>query len=213
MPVITENGSLKPRLIILRGSPAVGKSTVASKIASLNSAKKKTHLVIDDFQLFDMRTPCKDKEKLAIKNASLIAKNLLLEGFDVVAEYVFNEPEDLNYFLDFIDSDILGKVDEYYLQQYYLDAPIDKVIKRNQSRSGKRGEYMNVPLLRELYSETEKTKGVFKNEMIFDTIPYSAKQIARIILSDTKAYKNGNVSVIINLPEKDLQRALGSDNE
>ena len=48
--ILTENLQL-PRLIILRGSPAVGKSTIASKVASLNSAKKKAHVAIDNFQL------------------------------------------------------------------------------------------------------------------------------------------------------------------
>ena len=36
-----------------------------------------------------------------------------------------------------------------------------KSSKRNQSRSGKRGEYMSVPLLRKLYAKTSDTKGAF----------------------------------------------------
>ena len=53
MPVLLENDITAPRLIILRGSPAVGKSTVAKKVAALNSAKKKAYVPVDDFQLYE----------------------------------------------------------------------------------------------------------------------------------------------------------------
>ena len=45
MPVLTSEGIEVPRLIILRGSPAVGKTTIASKVASLDSAKKRRILL------------------------------------------------------------------------------------------------------------------------------------------------------------------------
>lgn len=209
MPVLLNNVETEvPRLIILRGSPGVGKSTIASKVAALNSAKKKTYIPIDTIQHMDMRKPCKNKEKLGIKNGAVLAKSFLLEGFDVVVDYVFDEVEDEISFLDFVLGDIMGKIDECYVQLFYLDAHIEKVVKRNQSRSGKRGEYMSVPLLRKLYAKTSDTKGSIPNEIIFDTTPYSAKQCARFILSYGKALKNGKELVDIKLPEKDMQRAL-----
>lgn len=94
MPVLMKNELEVPRLIILRGSPAVGKSTIASKVASLDSAKKKTHIAVDNFQTYDLRPMSKDREKLAIRNSALLAKNFLLEGFDVVVDYVFDDIED-----------------------------------------------------------------------------------------------------------------------
>ena len=134
MPVLMNENMEVPRLIILRGSPAVGKSTIASKVASLNSAKKKTHIAIDNFQTYDLRPMSKDREKLAIRNAALLVKNFLLEGFDVVADYVFDDIEDQRQFMDFIFGDQLGTLDTIYVQQFYLDAPIEKIVKRNQSR-------------------------------------------------------------------------------
>ena len=211
MPVIMSEGVEVPRLIVLRGSPAVGKSTVASKIASLNSARKKTHIAVDNFQLYDLRPMSKDREKLAIRNAALLAKNFLLEGFDVVVDYVFDEPADQEVFMNFIFGDQLGKLDTIYVQQFYLDAPIEKIVKRNQSRNGKRGEYMNVPLLRKLYAKTSETKGAIKHEVIIDTTKYSAKQCAKVILSNREAYKNDQVLETVSLPEKDLARALEED--
>ena len=78
------------------------------------------------------------------RNAALLTKNFLLEGFDTVVDYVFDDIDDLKKFMEFIFSDTLGKIDTIYVQEFYLDAPIEQIVKRNQSRSGKRGEYMNV---------------------------------------------------------------------
>lgn len=211
MPVLMNENVEVPRLIILRGAPAVGKSTIASKVASLNSAKKKTHIVVDNFQTYDLRPMSKDREKLAIRNSALLAKNFLLEGFDVVVDYVFDDVEDQRQFMDFIFGDKLGMLDTIYVQQFYLDAPIDKIVKRNQSRSGKRGEYMNVPLLRKLYARTSETKGMIEHEVILDTTKYSAKQCAKYILSYKEAYKNDETLETVQLPEKDLARALEED--
>ena len=211
MSVLMNENVAVPRLIILRGSPAVGKSTIASKVASLNSAKKKTHIAVDNFQTYDLRPMSKDREKLAIRNSALLAKNFLLEGFDVVVDYVFDDVEDQRQFMDFIFGDKLGTLDTIYVQQFYLDAPIEKIVKRNQSRSGKRGEYMNVPLLRKLYARTSETKGMIEHEVILDTTKYSAKQCAKYILSYKEAYKNDETLETVQLPEKDLARALEED--
>lgn len=211
MPVLTKDNGEIPRLIIVRGAPAVGKSTVAKKIAALNSAKKTTYLAVDNFQLYDLRTMSKDREKLAIRNAALLTKNFLLEGFDAVVDYVFDDIDDLKKFMEFIFSEALGKIDMIYVQKFYLDAPIEKIVKRNQSRSGKRGEYMNIALLKKLYTKTSATKGILAHEFIIDTSKYSAKQCARYILSNQAAYLNDHILETVLLPEKDLARAMESE--
>ena len=213
MPVILSDNLKAPRLVILRGSPAVGKSTIASKVASLNSAKKKAHVAIDNFQLYDCRSMSIDREKLAIRNAALLTKNFLNEGFDVVVDYVFDDIEDQKRFMNFILSVEFVKLDIIYVQQFYLDAPLEKIIKRNQSRSGKRGEYMNLPLLRKLYEKTSKTKGLLAHEFIIDTTKYSAKQCAGYILSYSQAYKNDESLEAISLSEKDLSRSPELKND
>ena len=211
MPVITKNNEEVPRLIIIRGAPAVGKSTIAKKVAALNSAKKKTYLAVDNFQTYDLRTMSKDREKLAIRNAALLTKNFLLEGFDTVVDYVFDDIDDLKKFMEFIFSDTLGKIDTIYVQEFYLDAPIEQIVKRNQSRSGKRGEYMNTALLKKLYAKTSATKGLLAHEAVIDTTRYSAKQCARYILSNQEAYQNNLTLETVQLPLKDLERSLKSE--
>lgn len=208
MPVITSEGVEFPRLIIIRGAPAVGKSTVASKVASLNSAKKKAYIAVDNFQLYDLRPMSRDREKLAIRNAALLVRNFLHENFDVVVDYVFDEPADQAEFMSFVLSSGTGSPCTVYTQQFFLDAPIERIIKRNQSRSGKRGEYMNVPLLRKLYTKTSQTKCSVKHEVIIDTTKYSAKQCAKYILSSREAYRNNDFLETVQLPDKDMARTL-----
>ena len=70
---------------------------------------------------------------------------------------------------------------------------------------------MNVPLLRKLYARTSETKGMIEHEVILDTTKYSAKQCAKYILSYKEAYKNDETLETVQLPEKDLARALEED--
>lgn len=208
MPVLDNEGNSYPRLMILRGSPAIGKTTISKKIASMNSAKKKAHIPVDNFQLYDFRKPCLSREKFAIRNAAILTKSFLLEEFDVVVDYVFDDLEDEYNFMSFLFGDTIGHLKDVYVQKFYLDAPLEKVIKRNQSRSGKRGEYMSVPLLRKLYAKTDLTKGKAKNEIIVDTSSIGVEKCARYILSYTKAYKNDVDCVDIILPQKDMGRTF-----
>lgn len=213
MPVIERNDNseiLVPRLIVLRGSPGIGKSTVTSKVCALNSAKKKTAISVDAMQHIDLRKPSKDKEKLGIKHSALLTKSFLSEGFDVVLDYVFDDITDLQNVIDYIKNSSESKV-HFYLQMFYLDAPVEKVVKRNQSRSGKRGEYMNTALLRKLYQKVSATKGTIENEIILDTSDLSAKQTARTILSCSTALLDANTLVEVELPEEDAKRALADD--
>ena len=203
MPVLDNEGNSYPRLIILRGSPAVGKTTISKKIASMDSAKKKARIPVDDFQLYDSRKPCISREKFAIRNAAILTKSFLLEDFDVVVDYVFDDLGDESEFLSFLFGEELGKLGDIYVQKFYLDAPLDKVLKRNQSRSGKRGEYMSVHLLRKLYAKTDLTKGKAKDEIIVDTTELGADKCAKYILSYGKAWKNDADCVDIILPQKD----------
>ncbi len=129
-----------------------------------------------------------------------------------VLDYVFDETDDLDELVKSIHEDLAKANIRFYLQMFYLDAPIERVVKRNQSRSGKRGDYMNTALLRKLYQKVEKTKGTVPHEMIIDTAPLSAKQTARAIVSCSEALLNGNNLVNIVLPEADAKRALESDD-
>lgn len=213
MPAIKKNGkemTMIPRLIILRGSPGVGKSTVSKSINKINSASKKTYISVDAMQHLDLRPQSKNKEKLGIKNSAVLSASFLEEGFDVVLDYVFDDVDDIENVLKIIRSSI-GE-NEFFVQKFYLDAPLEKVLKRNQSRSGKKGEYMNTALLKKLYAKVDATKGTVPNEVIINTTPLSAKQSARMIISFGKGLLNGVDSMTLSLPEEDRNRALENDD-
>ena len=215
MPVIKKEGPESvyiPRLIILRGSPGVGKSTISKSINKINSATKKTYISVDAMQHLDLRNPSKNKEKLGIKNAAILATSFLEEGFDVVMDYVFDEPKDIENVVNIIRSGMDKAKFNFFMQIFYLDAPLDKVIKRNQSRSGKRGEYMNTALLKKLHAKVDSTKGSITSEVIIDTSPLSAKQTARTIISSAIGKMNGVEQVDVSLTEDDMNRALDLDD-
>lgn len=208
MPVYYENNIEVPRLMILRGAPGVGKSTISKSINKINSANKRTYISVDAIQHLDLRNPSKSKEQLGIKNAALLVGSFLSEGFDVVLDYVFDNTEDID-----ITLDVIRKFNvDFFLQIFYLDAPIECVVKRNQSRSGKRGEYMNTALLRKLYVKVSNTKGVIPSEKVMNTYGLSAKQTARTIVSDPRGFLNGNEEKIMILSDKDSARALEKDD-
>ena len=215
MPVIKnekQGAVFIPRLMVLRGSPGVGKSTVSKSINKINSAAKKTYISVDAMQHLDLRNPSKNKEKLGIKNAAILSASFLEEGFDVVLDYVFDETEDIEETIDVIRSRMNTKENPFFVQLFYLDAPLDKVVKRNQSRSGKKGEYMNTALLKKLYAKVESTKGSVADEVVLDTAPLSAKQTARMIISNAHGKINGVEIADMQLTEEDMNRALDPDD-
>lgn len=213
MPAFKKDSEVSiPRLMILRGSPGIGKSTVSKSINKINSAVKKTYVSVDAMQHMDLRAPSKNKEKLGIKNAAILSASFLEEGFDVVLDYVFDDIEDISSTIEIIAKYLDGKCD-FFVQKFYLDAPIEKVVKRNQLRSGKRGEYMNTALLKKLYSKVSATKGTVENEIVIDSSQLSAKQTARTIISCRMGCINGMEYIEAELPEADLARAMETDDE
>ncbi len=213
MPVLTEEGIECPRLIILRGSPAIGKTTLAKKIASMNPAKKKAHIPVDDFQLYDARKPSLMRERFAIRNAAILTKSFLLEDFDAVVDYVFDNIEDEEGFMSLILGDEFGKLNDIYVQKFYLDASLETVLKRNQSRRGKRGEYMAIPLLKKLYAKTDITKGKVKNEVVLDTSDWGVEKTARLVLSYDKAYKNDEEFANVIFSQKNTKESQEVESE
>lgn len=201
-----------PRLMIVRGSPGIGKSTVSKAINKINSAAKKTYVSVDAMQHLDLRSPSRNRERLGVKNAALLAASFLEEGFDVVVDYVFDMEEDYNDLLSKIREYCIHRTVDYFLQTFFLDAPLEKVLKRNQSRSGKRGEYMNTALLKKLYAKVSEKRGQFAGEQIIDTSSLSPKQTARTIISCAEGHINGTEAATLDLCDADKARALETED-
>ena len=83
------NEKVTPRVIILRGCPGTGKSTISQKVMSLlKRTSKKAYIPIDNIQHFDLRNASRDKFKLGIFHAALLCRSFIAENFDVVIDYV-----------------------------------------------------------------------------------------------------------------------------
>jgi hypothetical protein len=182
-----------PRILILRGPPGVGKSTVAQKVISLVPSSKVALVSIDVLQHMDRRNVSRDKLKLGIYHAVLICRSFAREGFTTVVEYTFDR--DLDFFLEKIFQPHSGPPTPCLVQLFYLDAQFDIVARRNASRP----DPMPVSTLRKIYGETDSGKGNF-SECLIDTSPrtMSSKRIATTILAYDKALVG--INEVVNVP-------------
>ena len=165
-----------PRVIILRGSPGVGKSTIAMKVCTLLHKNKVARVSIDDLQHFDQRNACKDKFKLGIFHAAIVCRSFIQEGFDIVVDYVFDR--DLDFFVDKLLRSHATRLPPCKIQIAYLDAKFDVVKKRNKNRK----DPMPLCVLTELYECCNALKGQFPSEVVIDTTKLSPKGAAKKVL-------------------------------
>lgn len=181
MPVINENDTTVPRVMILRGAPASGKTTVARKLSSLLPATKKAHISIDDLQHFDLRKVSRDKLKLGIYHAVLLCRSFVQEGFDVVVDYVFDQ--DMDFFVEKLFQSHISNLSPCIVQIFYLDASFKVLIRRNEKRESP----MRENVLKELFEACNKVKGKYQGEVILNTDRMTAKGVAKAILSEKTA--------------------------
>ena len=113
------------RLIILRGSMGVGKSTVAQKFRSFPN--KFAYLKIDDFKnIFEHAE--KETRPMFHGAANAALEYLLTQGYSVVMEGVFQNPA-------FIDKAAqVAKKNNVPYKVFELTASIETLIKRDKSR-------------------------------------------------------------------------------
>lgn len=181
-----------PKLIILRGSPGVGKTAIAHKILQLMKGKVAS-VPIDEIRAFDRRkTTTKDKLKIGVINAALMTHTFLSHGFNVVVEYVFDDFLDL--FFDILNE---NNKFEYRCQIFFLSADYETVRKRNIGRP--RG--MEEEVLNHLFHAVQQTLSVENGDILIDTTrpDTSPKKIAKEILDiDNGAlhYINGKRELI-----------------
>ncbi len=118
---------MEQKLIILRGAPSSGKSTIAKRMRNFEA--KTVWLKVDNFKDFfsDDATPFLEYvHGLAI--ASL--EYLLNKGFSVVMEGVFQEPDYIKQAVDMANAkNILCKV-------FQLAVPLEQLKERDKSREG-----------------------------------------------------------------------------
>ena len=170
------------RVIILKGSPGVGKSFTARKLISRFNTTKTARISIDEVLHFDQRKNLsRDKLKLAIFHTAIMVRSFLREGFDVVIEYTFDIPEHLEFLIDKIKRSHTEKLPAADIHIFHLAASIEEVLKRNKTRKDG-SDPLPDGTLKKLYKLCENTAGLVEGEIIIDTNKVPAKNAVEKIM-------------------------------
>ena len=178
--------SKKGKVIILKGSPGVGKSFTARKLISRIKTTKTARISIDEVLHFDQRRNLtKDKLKLAKFHTAIMVRSFLREGFDVVIEYTFDLPEHLEFLIDKIQRSHAEKLRAADIHIFHLTASIKEVEKRNKTRKDG-SDPLPAGTLKKLYKSCEKTAGRVQGEIIINTDKVPVKKAVEKIMGTVR---------------------------
>ncbi len=162
--------------IIIKGSPGVGKTYIARKLANKLKKKKVAIIPLDQILHFDNRNLNNDKLKLANFHAAILARSFLREKFDIIIEYTFDIQEHLEFMIEKMQHSHLEKIPKADIHIFHLTAKLDMIMKRNQNRRDG-SDPMPEDILKQLYETCEKTAGKIKGEVVTDTTKMSASKV------------------------------------
>lgn len=169
------------RVIILKGSPGVGKSFTARKLITQLKNNKIALISVDELLHIDQRKLNEDKLRLAKFHAAIIARSFLREGFDIIIEYTFDIPAHLEFLIEKLQHSHVEKLPKADIGIYHLTAKISNVINRNRSRrDGSDPLPRNV--LERLYKKCELTAGKVQGEVIIQTDKMPLKKVVEQIM-------------------------------
>ncbi len=173
-------------VIILKGSPGVGKSFTARKLISRINKTKTARISIDEVLHFDQRRGLtKDKLKLAKFHTAIMVRSFLREGFDVVIEYTFDILEHLEFLIDKIKRSHTERLSTADIYIFHLTASINEVTKRNKTRKDG-SDPLPDGTLKKLYKLCENTAGLVEGEIIIDTDKAPVKKTVGFIMETVK---------------------------
>lgn len=173
------------QVIILKGSPGVGKSFTARKLISQLKGRKVALISIDELLHIDQRNLSEDKLRLAKFHAAILTRSLLSEKFDVIIEYTFDIPSHLEFMIDKIKHSHVEKLPKADIHIFHLTAKLNEVIKRNKSRKDGT-DPLPENILKKLYNSCENTSGKVEGEMIITTDRIPLKEVVGQILETIK---------------------------
>lgn len=163
-------------LVILRGAPASGKTTIAKEFRNFD--KKITWLKVDNFKEFFAEDA---SAALEFVNGSAIAtlEYLLSQGFSVVMDGVFQETNVIDYALK------LAKEKNIKAIVYQIKCSLPILQERDRSRPGVK-EGCRKPLgddvIATIYQKLETT--IYPNAEILDTEYFSLQECIKKITND-----------------------------
>ena len=169
------------KVIILKGSPGVGKSYTARKLISQLSNKNIALISVDEILHIDQRNLTEEKLKLAKFHAAILTRSFIQEDFDVIIEYTFDIPDHLNFMIDKIKRSQVEKIQKSSIHIFHLTAKLEEVIKRNKTR-GDDSDPLPANVLKKLYDSCENTAGKVEGEIIIQTNKVSVEKIVNQIL-------------------------------
>lgn len=169
------------KVIILKGSPGIGKSFTARKLISQLKNKKVALISVDEILHIDQRNLTEDKLKLAKFHAAILTRSFLQEDFDVIIEYTFDIPDHLNFMIDKIKRSHVEKLPKSSVYIFHLTAKLEEVIKRNKTRRDG-SDPLPTDVLKKLYNSCENTAGKIEGEIIIQTNKVPLKKIVDQIL-------------------------------
>jgi len=173
------------RVIILKGSPGVGKSYISRKLIPKLKNSRAAIISIDEVLHFDQRSLKEDKLKLAKFHAAIMARSFLREGFDIIIDYTFDIVPHLEFLIDKIQHSHTEVIPECKLFIFHLTADIKDVTKRNKTRRDG-SDPLPEGILKRLYNGCEKTIGKIKDEIVIDTTKNSSSKIVNQIIEAVK---------------------------
>ncbi len=171
----------KFKVIILKGSPGVGKSFTARKLNSRLGTTKTARISIDEVLHFDQRSLCKDKLKLAKFHTAIMVRSFIREGFNVIIEYTFDIQEHLEFLIEKIQHSHAEKILESDIHVFHLTANFDEVKKRNKTRKDG-SDPLPEGILKKLYTTCENTAGNIPGEIVIDTNKAPVKKAVEQIM-------------------------------
>ena len=169
------------KVIILKGSPGIGKSFTARKLISQLKNKKVALISVDEILHIDQRNLTEDKLKLSKFHAAILTRSFIQEDFDVIIEYTFDIPDHLNFMIDKIKHSHVEKLPNPSVHIFHLTATLEEVVKRNKSRRDG-SDPLPANVLKKLYNSCENTAGKVEGEIIIQTTKVPLKKIVDQIL-------------------------------
>lgn len=164
------------KVIILKGSPGVGKSFTARKLISQLKIKKIALISVDELLHIDQRNLSEDKLRLAKFHAAILTRSLLRENFDIIIEYSFDIPAHLNFMIDKIRHSHAENLPKADLHVFHLTAKLPEVVKRNKTRKDG-SDPLPDSILEKLYNSCEKSAGKIEGEVIIETDKMPLKKL------------------------------------
>lgn len=167
---------MKQFLVVLRGAPASGKTTISKKLR--NFEKKIAWLKVDYFKDFFAED---SNDALEFVNGSAVAtlKYLFDQGFSVVMDGVFQDTKAID------ESVSLAKELEIKTVIYEIKCPLEVLIERDWQRGGvKEGlrKPLGIGVLTKIYEKLESNP--YPNSLQLDTEHLSIEECVNKIEKD-----------------------------